>query len=121
MSSTLFLAKSPAASLAICLSSTNNNDALLLVCRETEGQKRIYKYIDAVNSLLNSHETYDVIAKAAAEIDLYRKYSSRMAVHLAEGLKARALRCGDVFSEQRIKSIFAEGLPLNVRNNMRMY
>lgn len=35
--------------------------------------------------------------------------------------KDKALRCKDTFSEQHKKSVFVEGIPLNVRGSMGMY
>lgn len=44
-----------------------------------------------------------------------------MAVGFAEALKAKGLKCGDAFFEQRTKSTFVEGLILDVRSNMLIY
>lgn len=63
----------------------------------------------------------DLIAKTSAEMKTMRKIPLQTAVKYAEVLKDKALRCVDAFSEQKTKSIFVEGLPLIVRDNMRMY
>lgn len=44
-----------------------------------------------------------------------------MTVNLAEVLKDKALKSGDLFSEQRTKSSFVEEQPSNVCDNKYMY
>lgn len=78
-------------------------------------------YIEAVNHVPNPYATDDVVAIAASEIESFKEYSSLTAVQFAEAVKDKSLRGGDAFLEQRSKSNLIDRLPLNVRDNMRMY
>lgn len=68
-----FTAKPPASSLTICLPLTNNDDASFLVCLVIKRQARIYTYTVAINLLLNSYTTDNVITKAASEVKSFMK------------------------------------------------
>lgn len=116
------MAKSPAASITICLTPTNNYDAPLLVPRKIDGQERIYTSIETVSYLPISYAIDVVIAKAALEIELFRKYSAQTAVQLPEALKDKGLRRGDVSHKQHTKSNFLfERITMNVQEKMRVY
>lgn len=49
---------------------------------------------------------------------VFKKRPLLTAAYFVEMLEEKGLGCDDVFSEQHTESIFAEGLPLNVRENM---
>lgn len=87
----LFMAKSPEASLTIRLTSTKEVNAPTIVRPRTNGRKRIYRNVEAVNFLLNSYATDAMMAKVALKIDSFRKFRSQMAVQFADVLKDMAL------------------------------
>lgn len=114
------MAKSPAASLTIYLTSRKDVDASTLVRREFKGQKRIYLHVEAVNYLLNAYATNDEIANVASKIESFKKLSSQTAAQFADALKVKALQCRNGFSKKQTKSIFVKGIPLYVQDNMRI-
>lgn len=91
MITTVFTAKSSATSITIRLTPKNNDDAPLLAYQGTKGQEHIYTYIEAVNCLLNSYATADVVAKAASEIEPFKKYNNQTAVQFADARRDKAL------------------------------
>lgn len=68
------MAKFPAAFLIIRLTSRKDIKVLAIVCSEIEGRERIYSYIVTVKYLLNPFAADNVIAKAASEIELIKKF-----------------------------------------------
>lgn len=80
------------------LTSTNNEDALYLVCGGKEKQERIYTSVEAANYLLNSYATDNVIGNSKLLLKLFKKYNSQTAVQLAEALEDKALRSVDAYS-----------------------
>lgn len=59
------MTKSRSVPLPICVIPLMDVDDLAVLCRDVEGQERIYTYIEAGNYLLNSKAIDNFIAKAA--------------------------------------------------------
>lgn len=59
-----FMKKLSAAWLTIRLTPSKGDNALSLVDRGQEEQERLFTYVDAVNYLLSSHATDDVISES---------------------------------------------------------
>lgn len=91
--------KPPAVPLTTRLTPTSNSNEPARTPREEESQESMYTYIKAVNYLLSSYATNDIIVKAAFQIELYKKFFCHTAVHYAETLKDKFLRFGDAFSK----------------------
>lgn len=115
------MAKYSAASLTIRLSARKDVDVPALVRRKIKGQGRIYTFVEAVNYLLNSYATENVIAEAASVIKPFMKFHNQTTGLFDKALMDKALRCGNIFPEQCTKSIFVKLLSLNKRDFMRMY
>lgn len=115
------MVKSPGTSLTIRLTPRKDVGVSALVHRGIEGRERIYTQLEAVDYLQNAIATDDVVAKASSEIESFKKLPNQTAVQFDEIPKNKALLYGDTFSEQYKKSIFVQGLPLNVGDNMHMY
>lgn len=75
----------------------------------------------AVSYLPYSYDIDNVIAKAVTEIETLKQRSAQTVLRFAKPLKDKTLRCANAFCEQRTKSVFGEGQPLNGRENIRMY
>lgn len=90
-----FMDEYPAASLTVCVTPRIDVDAPAIVHREVEGYVRIYAQVEAVNYLLNSYATDDVIKKAASDIELFKKVFIQTSIQFLEALKNEALRIGD--------------------------
>lgn len=116
-----FTAKSPSASLIICLTPRKVVGAPATIHRGIEEQERIYTLEQMVSYLVKAYAAEDVIETAASEIESFKKLPNYASVKFAKALRHKALQCGDAFSEQRTRSIFMEYLPLNVREKIRMY
>lgn len=67
----LFMSKSPAAWLNIRLTPKSDEDAPSLR-EQGQDQERLYTYVKAINYLLQSYQTDDVIAEAS-EIEALKK------------------------------------------------
>lgn len=80
-----------AASLAICLTRREYVDAPALVRREFEDQKHIFTNVISVNYLLNSHETDNVMHKAASKMDSWMRFCNQTAVQFDEAPRNKAL------------------------------
>lgn len=85
-----------------------------------EEQECKWSYIETVIYLLNSLATEDVIEKASTEIRSFENRSNQKAMQFADALKHNTLRSENTFSKQRTKSILVYGLPLIVRDYIRM-
>lgn len=104
-----FVVESSAVSTKIRLAPTKNGDALSLVRKGVDEQKRIYTCVEAVNYLSNSYATDGVVVMEASELEPFKKYVERTASQFADALNDKALRYEGAFSEQRTRYIFVEG------------
>lgn len=84
-----------------------------------EEQERIFMraYVETVSFLINPNVTNDGISSAAAEIVAFRQRARQTAARFAKTLKDEALKCRELFSEQRAKSSFLKGFYLSVRDD----
>lgn len=85
------MVKFPTASSTILLTPTEDVVAPAIIRRGIEEQERVRRQVKAVNRLLNSIATNDMIARAASKIGLFKKLSSQMAVQFGKALRYRTL------------------------------
>lgn len=78
-------------------------------------------YAEVKHFLLRSYATDDNIADAHNEVVSYKHSQSQKETEYSNRLYKKALRCGRVFSQHRLKSEFVEGVPANIRQTTRQF
>lgn len=71
---------------------------------------KLKRYYQAVNYLLETYATDDVIVEAEAEITNYNEPGNRLDASCSETLWERALRCRRGYDDSSFKGVFVEGL-----------
>jgi len=100
-----------------------------IVARTTAGStgdgktpgSHLTNYPAVVQFLLKTYATDEVIAEADAEINRYRQPDRMSPPDYAHNLWTKALRCGTVYDEDRLKGIFIEGLHESICQSVRNY
>jgi len=82
---------------------------------------QLTSYPAVVQFLLRTYATDEVIAEADAEISRYRQPDRMSPQDYAHNLWTKALKCGTVHDEDRLKGIFIEGLHESIRQSVRNY
>ena len=86
---------------------------------DARGDEVLSSYPEVVNYLLRTYATNEVIAEAYAEVTNFLQSSRMSETEYGDRLWEKALRCGNVFSDSRLKLLFAEGLLPAIRTQMR--
>lgn len=89
--------------------------------KDQKQEAELTTYCKAVKYLLKTYATNDVISEADAEITNFKQPTGMTAVCHCEVLWEKALGCGRVYDEPRLKAIFIEGTHSSIRNLMRTY
>ena len=76
-------------------------------------------YPEVVNYLFRTYATNEVIAEAYAEVKNFIQSLRKSETEYGDRLWRKALCCGNVFSDSRLKSLFAEGLLPPIRTQVR--
>ena len=76
-------------------------------------------YLEVVNYVLRTYVTNEVIAEAYAEDTNWIQSSGMSEAECGDSRWRKALRCGNVFSDSRLKSLFAEGPLPAIRTQVR--
>lgn len=83
-------------------------------------QETLRTYLEVVSFILTIDATEEVIADTYADVNNYSQFSGMSETGFAQKPRNKALRCGNLFSDRRLKSIFVQNvLPailLKVRN-----
>ena len=77
---------------------------------DVEQRELLETYPEVVNFLLRTYATDEVIAEAVGDVTSFRQSSNMTEEVYSNHLWDKALRCGTVFSDRRLKSLFTEGL-----------
>ena len=75
-----------------------------------EWRELLRTYPQVVNVLLRTYATDEVISEAVGDVTSFRQSSNMTEEVYSNHLWDKALRCGTVFSDRRLKSLFVEGL-----------
>lgn len=67
-------------------------------------------YCQVVNYLLETYATDDVVAEDEADITNYEHPKSMSAMQYLQAMWKEALRCGQVYSDSRLKRVLIEGV-----------
>ena len=78
-------------------------------------------YREVVNFLLHTYATEEAMLEAVQDIENCKQSSSMDEVAYADRLWELALRCGTVFSSNRIKSYFLLGVSSAIRSSVRYH
>lgn len=78
-------------------------------------------YKEAVNYLLRTYATDDVIAKDYTEMIPYRQSSGTSKSDYSQRLREKALRFGSGVSDRRLRAMFVEKLLHTTRAQVRRY
>lgn len=92
-----------------------------LTDKDSQQKGKLTTYCQVVNYLLVTYATDDEIAKAEAGIMQFKKPERMSATLFSELLWEKALRCGRVYNDARLKALFIEGLHTSIRLSMRLY
>lgn len=76
---------------------------------------------EVVNLILVTYATYDAIAIAVKYLEFYKQASSMTPTEFAKKMYTKALRCGPVYEEMRLKLLFVHGLGDAVYDSVRLY
>lgn len=109
-----FMKKPASSSLSARLSSRKSKSSGL-------HDERLSSYVEVVNFMLATYATDDVIARAVKTLENYKQLPGMAPTDFAKRLYTKALRCGMVYEEKRVKSLFVEGLEDAVCDNVRLY
>lgn len=82
--------------------------------------ERSSSFFEAVNFLLTTYATDEVIARAVQCLEGYQQAPGMAPTESAEKLYTRALRRGMVYEEMSVKSLFVEGLQEAICDNARL-
>ena len=77
---------------------------------DVERRELLRAYPQVVNFLLRTYATDEVISEAVGDVTSFRQSSNMTEEVYSNHLWDMALRCGTVFSDRRLKSLFVEGL-----------
>lgn len=76
---------------------------------------------EAVNYLLETYKTDEVIAETDADMVHLVQASNESSTDFANAMWNKALQCHRVYDEYELKGIFLEGLPESIPRIMRSY
>ena len=88
---------------------------------DVDRTEMIHSYKEAVNFFLKTYATDEEIALAYNEVTSFHQSTNMSETEFSQKLWSRALRCGTVFSDRRMKSLFTEGLLPSTRAQVRNY
>lgn len=77
---------------------------------DSKRSEMLRTYGDVVNFLLQKYATDEVIAEAYNDVVNFRQSSATTKKTYSRMLWDKALRCGTVFSDRRLKSLSIDGL-----------
>ena len=77
---------------------------------DAEQRELLESYAEVVNSLLRMCATDEVISEAVGDVTSFRQSWNMTEALYSNQLWDKALRCGTVFSDRRLRSLFVEGL-----------
>ena len=89
--------------------------------RKSSSADRLTSYSEVVHFLLKTYATDEVLAEAYADVQNYAQPSGMSEIDYSRRLYDKALRCGNVFSDQVLKGIFVEGIGESIRAHVRNY
>ena len=82
---------------------------------------RLLTYCQAIDFLLRTYATDDIIARAVDDLKSYKQDSTTSEMAYLEKLWARALRMGSVFQEHDLVDIFLAGLRPEIADHTRQF
>lgn len=85
------------------------------------GKGKLTSYSSAVNYLLQTYASDDVIAEAEADLRHFTQTRNITPQEYAVALTLKVLRCGPVYTEARMIGIYIEGLQESIRSTVRTY
>ena len=88
---------------------------------DVDRTEMIHTYKEAINFFLRTYATDEEIALAYNEVMAFHQSTNMSETDFSQKLWAKALRCGTVFSDRRMKSLFTEGLLPSTRAQVRNY
>ena len=77
---------------------------------DVERRELLRTYPQVVNFLLRTYTTDEVISEAVGDVTSFRQSSNMTEEFYSKHLWDKALRCGTVFSDRQLKSLFVEVL-----------
>ena len=77
---------------------------------DAEQRELLETYAEVVNFLLRTYATDEVLSEAVDDVTSFRQSSNMTEEVYSNQLWGKALRCGTVFSNRPLKSLFVEGL-----------
>lgn len=87
--------------------------------RHQEGA--LTSYGEAVNQLLETYATEDVIAEANADMMQLTQPSNKLPAECSESLSNTVLRCERVYDEYLVEGIFTEGFSESIHHSTHSY
>ena len=103
------------------LSLVQNRMAGQTMSVDADREEMLTSYPELVNFMLETYATDDVIAEAVEDVESMRQSTGMTEQEFSNELWKRALRCGTVFSGNRLKGYFVEGLLPTMRDQVRNY
>lgn len=82
---------------------------------------KLTSYSEAINYLLQTYASDDVVAEAEADLRHFVQNRSMSPQEYATALTLKVLRCGPVYTEARIIGIYIEGLRESIHSTVRTY
>ena len=92
-----------------------------IVAVDAERREPLETYAEVVNFLLRTYATDEVISEAVGDVPSFRQSSNMTEEVHSNHLWDNALRCGTVFSDRRLKSLFFEELLPATHAQVRNY
>ena len=81
----------------------------------------LHSYEEVVNFLLTTYVTNEVISEEYNRVMQFRQSTGQGEQDFADKLWQKAQRCGTVFSDRRLKSLFADNLQTSLRRSVNNY
>ena len=88
---------------------------------DAKRNEMLTNYSELVNFLLHNYATDDAMAEALADVEGFKQTTALTERQYSDELWKRALRCGTVFSSNRMKGYFVEGVLPAIRSQLRNY
>lgn len=95
--------------------------SLVKKSHKRRSEEKLTSYCAVVNHILGEYASDGIIAETVHDIANTRQPSGSTTGDYVHILWAKALRCGRVYNEARLKSIFVEGVDLSLRHSLRAY
>ena len=88
---------------------------------DAEQRELLETYAEVINFLLRTYATDEVISEAVGDVTSFRQSSNMTEEVYSTQLLDKTLRCGTVFSDMPLKSLFVEGFLPATCAQVRIY